>query len=305
MKKLLSSILPFVACILCFNAQTTEIQYLSGYGDNPAVEWEFMCSDGNNSGKWTTIKVPSCWELQGFGTYQYGQSIGRGAAGVASETGLYKYKFRLPEAWNGKIIKLVFDGVMTDCSVTLNGRPAVKLHQGAFYRFEADVTDRIFTGKKENLLEVSVSKESANPSVNAAERRGDYWNFGGIFRPVFVKAMPAQHIDRLAVDAQADGSFKAEIFLGYAVNNNAKIRVSFSDFDGKNIGIAEYPVPNGSDKTLITHKLSNVKQWTAETPNLYSATFSLVVDGKTQHARRDVQHARRDAQHTRRDAIGR
>ncbi len=29
-------------------------------------------TDGRNSGKWTKIGVPSCWELQGFGTYQYG-----------------------------------------------------------------------------------------------------------------------------------------------------------------------------------------------------------------------------------------
>ncbi len=50
----------------------THRQYLSGTGSDDMKEWDFYCTGGNNSGKWTKIGVPSCWELQGFGTYQYG-----------------------------------------------------------------------------------------------------------------------------------------------------------------------------------------------------------------------------------------
>lgn len=78
---------------------------------------------------------------------------------------------------------------MTDAKVTINGRKAGNgLHQGGFYRFTYDVSDRIFFGKHKNRLEVEVSKESSNSQVNMAERRADYWNFGGIFRPVFIVA---------------------------------------------------------------------------------------------------------------------
>ena len=54
------------------------------------VQWDFMCTGGNNSGKWTKIGVPSCWELQGFGTYQYGMKFYGKAfpEGVADEQGL-------------------------------------------------------------------------------------------------------------------------------------------------------------------------------------------------------------------------
>ena len=34
-------------------AQSTEIKYLSGTGAEHTVDWEFYCSDGMNSGKWT------------------------------------------------------------------------------------------------------------------------------------------------------------------------------------------------------------------------------------------------------------
>jgi beta-galactosidase/beta-glucuronidase len=164
------------------------------------VNWDFYCTGGRNAGKWTKIGVPSCWELQGFGTYQYGMRFYGKATpeGIADEKGKYKYEFTLPQEWEGKQIELVFEAVMTDAKVTINGRKAGNgLHQGGFYRFTYDVSDRIFFGKHKNRLEVEVSKESSNSQVNMAERRADYWNFGGIFRPVFIVAKPAQNIDRV------------------------------------------------------------------------------------------------------------
>ena len=40
----------------------TQRQYLSGKGCDDMVEWDFFCTGGNNSGKWSKIGVPSCWE---------------------------------------------------------------------------------------------------------------------------------------------------------------------------------------------------------------------------------------------------
>ncbi len=262
-----------------FKSYETGIQYLSGRGADDAVDWEFFCTDGRNSGKWTTIKVPSCWELQGFGTYQYGMPFYGKAdpPGIAKEQGKYKYKFKLPKEWEGRVVRIVFDGVMTDCEAQINGRRCGQLHQGSFYRFKSDVSDRIFFGNKENILEVTVSKESANPSVNLAERRADYWNFGGIIRPVFVEALPAQNIDRTAIDAKANGNFHAEIFLGSALDNQYKLTAQVSDINEKNIGKSiEIPVRGGSDKLLVESQFDNILNWTAETPNLYYVTFSLM-----------------------------
>jgi len=268
------------------NAQTTDIQYLSGKGYDDAVEWEFFCTGGRNSGKWTTISVPSCWELQGFGTYQYGMPFYGKAnpPGIADEQGKYKYKFKLPQKWEGKIIHIVFDGVMTDCEAAINQRSCVKLHQGAFYRFKSDITDRVFFGEKENILEVTVSKESTNPDVNLAERRADYWNFGGIFRPVFIEALPPQFIDRTAISADADGRFQADVFLGTAVTQNASVSVEFTDANGKNISQKKvFPIAAGSDRVLIQTQLENINTWTAETPHLYYVTFSLIEDNQIRH----------------------
>lgn len=270
---------------LLYNPETG-IQYLSGTGADDAVDWEFFCTDGRNSGKWTTIKVPSCWELQGFGTYQYGMPFYGKAdpPGIAKEQGKYKYKFKLPKEWEGRVVNIVFEAVMTDCEANINGRRCVKLHQGGFYRFKSDVSDRIFFGDKENLLEVTVSKESSNPSVNLAERRADYWNFGGIIRPIFVEALPPQNISRLAINARANGHFHADVFLGSALGNNYKIVAQLSDANDKKLeSPVTVPVTGGTDKVEVKGTFLNISPWTAETPNLYYMTFSLMENDKVVH----------------------
>src|SRR5882757_6940028 len=86
-------------------AAQTQIQYLSGTDKDNTVPWNFSVSSGRNAGVVTTIPVPSCWEMQGFGTYQYGQN---GSVSNA-ETGFYTNTFAVPSAWAGKKIFLVFE----------------------------------------------------------------------------------------------------------------------------------------------------------------------------------------------------
>ena len=51
--------------------QETQRQYLSGRGQDDATPWQFFCTAGAKSGQWTTIPVPSNWEMHGFGTLNY------------------------------------------------------------------------------------------------------------------------------------------------------------------------------------------------------------------------------------------
>lgn len=287
MKKKVIALLSGFALMTTLAAQQvpqTERQYLSGHGCDDMVEWDFFCTDGRNAGKWTKIGVPSCWELQGFGTYQYGISFYGKAfpEGVADEKGMYKYEFEVPEKYRGKQISLVFEASMTDTEVKLNGRKLGSKHQGAFYRFSFDVTDYLKYGKK-NLLEVTVAKESENASVNLAERRADYWNFGGIFRPVFLEVKPAVNFRHVAIDAQMDGLFRANCYTNLA-SDGMSIRTRIMDAKNKAVGEATVPVKKGADWTSLQMKIANPQLWTAETPNVYKAQFELLdVDRKVLH----------------------
>lgn len=253
-----------------------ETIYLSGTGNMNTVPWEFYCTGGRNSGYWTTIGVPSCWEQQGFGTYNYGRdyvTYGRDYQ-YADETGHYRHRFYIPESWKGKIVFIVFEGSMTDTEVYVNGQFAGDKHQGSFYRFQYDITDRLLYDQ-ENFLEVTVHKMSADESVNRAERYADYWIFGGIFRPVHLEAYPQEYIRHLAITAEADGSFSADVFLKN-VESDTEVKTEIIDSRGKLAGVCSKRAERSDSLVQITYVLDNPMLWTAETPVLYTARVSLV-----------------------------
>lgn len=258
----------------------TETLYLSGTGSHDAVTWDFFCTGGRNSGVWTKIAVPSCWEQQGFGTYEYGVESRPSKRmpqqpKAPDEQGIYRREFTVPAAWQGRVVRLVFDGVMTDTAVKLNGQPVGAVHQGGFYQFSYDITDKLRLDAP-NLLEVTVSKRSTNESVNRAERIGDYWNFGGIFRPVRLEALPMQFIDRLAIDARADGAFRADVFLGGNLPAGNEVVAQVKTLAGEPVGAPiSAAVPSGAKQVTLRGQIPSPAMWTAETPNLYVVDVTL------------------------------
>ncbi|MFB6320053.1 glycoside hydrolase family 2 TIM barrel-domain containing protein [Saccharicrinis sp. FJH54] len=268
----------FLLCILINSvAQETEQKYLSGTGVDNTVDWQFFCTEGQNSGEWTTIPVPSNWEQEGFGNYNYGRDKVQ-----SSEKGLYKYTFTVPADWKKKHVEIVFEGSMTDTEVKINGRSAGPVHQGAFYAFRYNIGKLLKYGQA-NLLEVKVSKQSANESVNKAERKGDYWIFGGIFRPVYLEAKPLQNIERVAIDAKADGALKADVFLNNATKAD-KISASVYTLDGKAVGEPfSSELTKGINKVQLHTLLKDIKRWNPEDPNLYNLKIELKSNGKTIH----------------------
>lgn len=257
------------------NAQQKQIQFLSGTNAKHTVEWDFFCTAGRNSGDWKKIEVPSCWEQQGFGNYNYGRDYktnGKNAR-FYDEQGMYKYQFKVPASWKGKNINIVFDGSMTDTEVKINGKPAGAIHQGAFYRFKYDISSLLYFDKP-NTLEVTVSKMSSDASVNNAERLADYWVFGGIFRPVFLEAMPKQFIDYVGIDAEADGKFAMQVWAK-GISKNATVITTISDINKKNIAVIKTPVIKADENIIVSAQVPNINKWTSETPNLYTANVVL------------------------------
>ncbi|MEI6138780.1 MAG: glycoside hydrolase family 2 TIM barrel-domain containing protein [Mariniphaga sp.] len=262
--------------ISLFSSPTNkEIQYLSGTDNTHTKTWQFFCSSGRNSNVWTKIEVPSHWEQQGFGEYDYGRdyrTYGKKFK-FADEKGMYKYSFSVPKSWRGKDVFIVFEGSMTDTELKINGKLAGEIHQGAFYQFRYNITDKLKFGQ-ENLLEATVSKMSADASVNRAERFADYWVFGGIFRPVYLEAYPQEHLERVAIDAKADGSFSMDVFPN---NLKGKRTILAELYNANNKVVATSTATANSKDSLITLncKVPQPACWTAETPSLYSVNVRL------------------------------
>lgn len=257
-------------------AQETESLYLSGRGSDQTVMWDFFCTAGRKSGEWTKIPVPSNWEFEGFGQFTYGHDQER-----LNETGIYRHQFTVPETWKGKIIHIVFEGAMTDTEVKINGRSAGEMHQGGFYCFEYDITKLLKFGQN-NLLEVTVHKSSSNESVENAERKSDFWVYGGIYRPVWLEAVPREHIDRLAIDARSDGNFMMDVFLeGNTANVQVTARVK--TLDGRSFGNPLTADANKTGVTRLSGKFENPRLWSSEFPERYQVEVMLTKNGKNIH----------------------
>ena len=256
-------------------AQTKQIQYLSGTDTKHTVQWDFMCTAGRNSGAWKKIEVPSCWEQQGFGNYNYGRDYKTNGKNFRfyDEKGMYKYTFKVSPSWKDKLVNIVFDGSMTDTEVKINGKIAGAIHQGAFYRFKYNITSLLFFDKP-NTLEVTVSKMSADASVNNAERLADYWIFGGIFRPVFLEAVPKQYIDRIGIDAKADGKFAMQVWPK-DLSQNVSVITTITDANKKIIGTIKTAIAKADENIIVNTNVANIKNWTSESPNLYNANVVL------------------------------
>lgn len=258
-------------------AQTTQRIYLSGKGIDSTVKWDFKVSKGMNSGIWSKIDVPSNWEPRGFGIYAYGREKNK-----PDEIGIYKQQFFVPKTAKGQELRIVFEGVMTEAEVFVNGKLAGEKHVGSYYRFYYDISKLLRYGK-ENELEVVVKKLPENQSVRSAEKEADFWTFGGIYRPVYLEILPHDHIERLALNAKQNGSLEVDYFV--SCSNDFEIRQSVFDLKtGKQFGSEKSFLFGGGEAEIKTNRsFSNPKLWTCETPNLYVLKSELIIKGKVIH----------------------
>lgn len=297
---LLALLLGTSPAVVSTDATSTRVLALSGEGPRDATKWEFRClgegrrcvaEDADPGAGWTTIRVPSQWQQEGFGAYSYGHDEDK-----PETIGEYRRVFSVPPDWAGGRIDLVFEGVMTDTEVRLNGMRAGPVHRGGFYRFSYDVTDLVELGTG-NFLEVRVRERSEDRSVEKAERDADYWVFGGIYRPVRLRWRPAESIDHVAIDAKHDGRFRARVrFAGLDRKSGpATLRLEVWP-----VGVSAYrehepieipvDVDDASEitETWIEGHFDGVEAWSAEKPFLHRARFTLQRDGRALHAVEEV-----------------
>jgi hypothetical protein len=274
--------------LLCGSAQAapvprTQTVMLSGTGPDDAVTWDFSIDGGRRAGEKARIPVPSNWQQHGFGHYQYGYDKGPRSA----DTGTYRHRFAVPADWQGRTVRLVFDAVMTDTTVKVNGRQAGSVHQGGFNRFSHDITQLLKPGE-DNELEVQVSEASAATATDIAERHGDYWVFGGIYRPVWLEVSPAESIAHVAIAAQASGELKAQVELR-APRTVTRVVGQVRTLDGAAVGKPfTTAIPGGGAAVVqVAGRIERPRLWSAETPHLYWLDVTLFAGETAVHQTRE------------------
>lgn len=215
----------------------------------------------------STIEVPGEWAMQGF-------EIGEG------ETAVYTTRFRVPEDWQGDRIKLRFDGVSSHAAVQVNGRP-VGEHEGGMVPFEFDITDAVETGR-ENTLTVEVQAQTISDRLSCLSQYAAH-TVGGILRKVTLFALPARHIASTGLTTTLDKSCKhATLHIATDIargSGTATVEYTLQDAAGKRVAATKRPVPaDGSVSAALT--VRNARLWNPESPELYTLTTTLSVDGR-------------------------
>ncbi|ADL04316.1 glycoside hydrolase family 2 TIM barrel-domain containing protein [Lacrimispora saccharolytica] len=249
------------------------------FAENPAARKEFFYEKDFNLDGFGTIEVPGHMELQGYGGCQYINTMypWDGLADIRppytdkqnNPVGSYVREFQLEEPLKEKRLYLSFQGVETAFYVWLNGT-FIGYSEDSFTPSEFEITEAVLPGT--NRLAVEVYKRSSASWIEDQ----DFFRFSGIFRDVYLYAVPKCHVEDLFVhgdvsDDYRDGLFRAELTL--AGKTGGRISAVLKDRAGETAASWE-SVPSG--KTVeLTCRIPNVRLWSGEDPYRYELTITL------------------------------
>ncbi len=237
---------------------------------------------------WDNIKVPGNWEMQGFGDPMFrnvSQPFRANPPFIPHDynpTGCYRRTFTVPEIWEGKQVFLRMEAATSASFIWINGQE-LGFNEGANEPAEYDVTK--FLKKGENTLAVCVTKYSAGTYLEDQ----DFWRLAGIFRDVYLLAVPRVHIRDYFVTTDLDNDYRdAQLKISADLKNYSQtpangysVRATMFGKDGKQVGskiqsdkITLKDNENGTVK--LSAKIENPDKWSSEFPTLYSLTFELL-----------------------------
>ncbi len=281
------------------------------YAENPDSRPAEFYREDFNAEEWAEIQVPGHIQTQGYDRCHYintmypwdGQEELRPpkVSKIYNPVGSYIKEFVLPENFEGKRVCISFQGVEEAMYVWCNGRFA-GYGEDSFTPSEFDLTEYLYRepGKK-NRLAVEVYKKSSASWIEDQ----DFFRFSGIFRDVYLYALPDVHIRDIFVKAGLTGDYRegtldVKISLSSAPDwmrrleeegrcaegnegaaRGARLSIRLLDREGRCI------LENDGDSRLICGdgargisipSVPGVEAWSAETPCLYTLEVT-ITDG--------------------------
>lgn len=259
-------------------------------------DWQFIRSDVENGespalddSDWRSVDLPHDYSIEDLqpkeGVKQIGpfseESAGGPSTGhVVGGTAWYRKHFTLKKEDEGKLIKILFDGVYMNSDVWINGNHLGN-HPYGYTAFSYDLTKYLNPTGQENVLAVQVKNEGKNSR---------WYSGSGIYREVtLIKTNPV-HVDLWGVfiNTPKVTSDKATVAVDVTLTNESEEETDFT----LHMNIVD---PNGrlitsfnDDKQLDASSkftfdqifgLSNYQLWSPENPQLYTLVVQLL-DGK-------------------------
>jgi len=195
---------------------------------------------------------------------------------------LYRRRFKLPPEARGKRVFVDFEGAMTASTVWING---VRLgeYKGGYTPFSFELTSHLdFDG--ENVLALDLDS-TERPDIPPFGYEIDYLTFGGIYREVSLRVVPATFIENIFVRPKnvltSAPALDIDCFVQHS-EASQDLGIEVELLDGERVlGKASQPLPSlGPASEPVAHTiqlegLSGIKLWSLEDRNLYSTRVRL------------------------------
>lgn len=270
-------------------------QYINGvwkftYSENPKKRAEdFYKTDVDISG-FDDITVPGHIQLQGYGEIKYVNCmypwdaiediIPPQVPEESNPVGGYVRDVEIDERLKGKRIFISFQGVESAFYLYVNDK-FVGYSEDSFTPAEFEITQFLNDGK--NRIGVEVFQRSTGAWLEDQ----DFWRFSGIFRDVYLYAVPDIHVRDLFIHTNVDDEYidaAVTIDADIMIKDDDRDRVEscsvdviMSDAEGNEvISIKDMTVKEAFDSELI---IKNAKLWSAEIPYLYELKIILKENG--------------------------
>ncbi|MGG4032930.1 glycoside hydrolase family 2 TIM barrel-domain containing protein [Paenibacillus cisolokensis] len=271
-----------------------KFHYAPGPADAPERFWE----EPFEAEGWDDIPVPSNWQLLGYGTPLYSSSkypfpVDPPYVPKPNPTGSYRRAFDLPDSWSDRVVLLAFDGVDAAFHVWVNGQEA-GFGQGSHNRMEFDVTALVRPGR--NTVAVRVYQWSTGSYLEDQDK----WRMSGIFRDVWLVAVPRVHMRDVRIRTRLgasyrEGTLELLVHLRNASDRPAGACALRAELLGPSLETAAEgrfvpdaaPGPRSETAVLAELAVSGPELWSAERPALYTLLLSVVDEnGRTAEVQR-------------------
>ncbi len=262
------------------------------FSKNPDAKIANFYREDFDSSGWDKIKVPAHWQLEGYDYPQYSnvrypwinhdEIEAPFAPTNYNPVGQYVTTFTLPNNWENKPVIINFQGVESAFYVWLNGE-LVGYSEDTFTPAEFNLTPYLKHGK--NKLAVEVYRWS---DASWLEDQ-DFWRLSGIFRDVFLYALPNLHLYDHRVRTSFDENYEnASLEITADVINyfkkeyiDAKLEWELLDDQNHQVATQTATLPINEKEYVSISSSNEIKQpkkWSAETPHLYTLVFRLKDD---------------------------
>ncbi len=246
------------------------------YAKNEAQALDGFWKDKGNVIGWEEIRVPSHIQMEGYDRPQYTNvaypwdgheelnppEIPTEFSPVAD----YALTFSLPAHMQGEKIRISFQGVESGFALFLNGA-YIGYSENTFDPAEFDLTEALVDG--ENFLAVRVWKWTAGSWCEDQ----DFYRFSGIFRSVYLYAVPRAHVADLSVVPTLNDTFdQGTLNLTWRSEGEGSIDFSLA-YDGEEIWKESCPSKDGEN--TVSAEVKAPELWSAETPNLYELLLTV------------------------------